>query len=177
MELVEKGITLKQLNYIKFIYNERQITDHSVDYDIDTNIIIWLLIDDDIIKKDYMMNIIDKKDEDITQDIASDINKKTIELFQEPDFKELLRIITTKPHLLNKVSAFITSGDIREEIDMSIKMFNSEEYEIEYNHINLLLDYRYTDMVKIKSVIKHFNGHINLSLRYILTNSDKFIHI
>ena len=192
MNLVEKGITLQQLDCIEFKYNDSIITNHVVDYDIDADappIIIWLLINDDIIKQDYIkytQSIEDTIPEDtipentiqedtIPEDTIKDINLKTLELFQEPDFKELLRIVITKPHLLNKVSSYIANGDISSEIEIS---YDIVDYNTEYLQIIELLNSIEIDYDKhnimIKSTIKHFNGHINLSLRYILANIDKF---
>ena len=208
MNLVEKGITLKQLDCINFIYNDSIITNHLTDYDTyDNDIIILLYVDDDIIIQDFIKHTqssydvdesiskgtsegtcndihisedIDESisegiDESISEDIIKDINVETLKLFQEPDFKELLRIIITKPHLLNKVSSYITNGDISSDIDI----IDSTEYNTEYMHIiELLNSINIIGMDKhcmiIRSVIKHFSGHINLSLRYILANLDNF---
>ena len=168
MELVEMGMTLQQLNGIKFIYNDVPIMDQSTDISITEDIIILLLINDDIIKQDFL-KIIQVDNDDITVDV----NLKTIELFKEPDFKELLRIITTKPELLNKVTSYITNGDISEIIEIDEDEDEDEKYETEYLHIvELLTSINSPINIKmIKSIIKHFKGHINLSLRYILTHN------
>lgn len=99
-------------------------------------------------------------------------NLKTIELFSDPDFMYLLKICLNKPDLLNTVSSYIMSGDISYEIK---KLSNLAEfkYEDEFKELmdiitKLNINIKDENFINIKSTITHFEGNINLSLRYLM---------
>ncbi len=96
-------------------------------------------------------------------------NDNIIKLFSDNDFTYLLKICLTKPDLINKVSSYIMNGNITTEIKII------DEYDFKYNDIylqlvELLNKLNITkDEIEMKSVVQHFEGNLNLSLRYLIT--------
>jgi len=107
-----------------------------------------------------------KEEEDVlSKDDISEINKNIIKTFSDKDFKTLFRIYHTKPELLSLLYSFISSGDIIDNIET--KEYDEEyEYKDEFESINSIgLGFSENS---IKSTLEHFEGHMNLTLRYLL---------
>ena len=100
----------------------------------------------------------------ITKDIIDESNKMTVELFKNNNFKSLLKIFYEDPDIYKTFASYVTSGDMMEEpFDEDIESnFDTQVQEI--LSLGVLLD---EDI--IRNSLKRFNGHINLSLRYLLT--------
>ena len=194
--LIEKGMTYKELEEIRFICCGHNINeDHSKIYkvDVDEEMILYLFTNNHLIKKELIKNIFINQDANIMHksekesgisgsgsDIPDEIdiivpermqkiNENIITLFNEPDFVNLLRICIDKPILLNLAAGYIMNGNITDEIKIvDIDDFKYESILIELNKILSTLNFKNITDIILKSVINHFDGHINLSLRYIL---------
>lgn len=103
----------------------------------------------------------------ITEDIINESNKKTIELFGDNDFKTLLSIYKSNPDIFKTFSSYVCNGDV---IIESFEKKESEtfQYNEQLQHIKSL-DLS-IDEDKIIDSLNRNNGHLNLSLRYILYN-------
>lgn len=104
----------------------------------------------------------------ITKEIIDMSNKTTVELFQNNNFKTLLRIFYEDPTLYKTFSSYVTSGDMVCDaffITDEDNDFTNQLEEIKNLNIGL-------DDEKIIKALKKFNGHINLSLRYLLTSES-----
>ncbi|NDC31311.1 MAG: hypothetical protein EBZ58_10330, partial [Bacteroidetes bacterium] len=108
-------------------------------------------------------SIIDVEPE-LTQEIINRMNSKTLELFADDDFKQLVRIYYNKPETIKTFLNYISHGNI-------VKVFiPSQNSEIDYTEkISLLksLGISETDEI-IKQSLVAFNGHLNLALRVLL---------
>ena len=105
--------------------------------------------------------------------IIQEINKKTIELFKNEDFKHLIRIYKTNPDLFATFEQYIQHGNILRCDDLSDKskeVISEDTFTSELEYINSLnLD---IPKDKIIHVLNLYNGHMNLTLRHLLTNND-----
>jgi len=182
--MIEKGIELNHLHLIKFIINGETIKDINKKYEIDDNIItnIYIFSQDknirDIISSKIFQNIDISTDNTITiQQTVDDldsitkedrhiINQQIIEQFKDPDFKKLFEICITKPYLLGIVNNYISNGNITGNIHI-INETDDFHYMDTYNEIEKL-GFSLNNTILLKSIITHFEGSINLTIRYIL---------
>ena len=122
---------------------------------------------DDIDDEELTKSIVDKIEEEIpelSQDIINSNNTKTLELFENPNFKHLVKIYFNEPDIFKTFLQFISHGDIT---NMTIPIINEEkDYSVEIKHIKSL-GITESDEV-ILHFLKKYNGHINLSLRAFL---------
>ena len=104
-----------------------------------------------------------------------EINNKIIDNFKNKDFVNLLRICINKPDLLKMVNAYLVNGDTTENLDDLIINYKKFKYIDEYNYIieflsnDLLIQINADLEEKIKNILDYNNGHLNLTLRYILS--------
>lgn len=196
--LMEKGISRDMLEDIKFITKGHAISDTTEILVADDMTIIYLFTNKiyvrfELTRKVFLsvdtqpitilhnspvkIQLPDTPDviDTLTSDKICSLNKSIIQLFQDPDFRELLRICVTKPHMLNQMASYLTHGDmISDEVEIETDIDNLNKYTNEYNElVNLLkmLDsYNdiHTEEILLKSILYHFNGHLNLSLRFIV---------
>ncbi len=180
--LTENNLLMNEISQIMFINNGKNITN-----DITTNfsgtdeypLIIHLLtnkfeIKNEIIKHIYNEDTKPKIDmdiefEEISMEETDKNNLKLVELFSDSDFVFLLNIIKNKPELLNKVSNYLTNGNIVHNI--TITELNDEfKYQNELLELIELLNKVNKELkeVELKYILQHFKGNLNLSLRYIL---------
>ena len=106
----------------------------------------------------------------MTSEKISEMNKKTIELFSDPDFVLLLKIVTKKPQYINMVAKYIQKGTIVMESLGPVKTISelsSEELD-KYKELAAAIILDVPEELKINMLIKH-NGHVNLTLRAILS--------
>jgi hypothetical protein len=118
----------------------------------------------------------DSIEDNITLEEINKQNEEVIKLFSDKDFTYLLKICLEKPELVNTVTSYITNGNITFQIKTSEqdKEFNYPNEYIKILELLNQLNINITNEDNIKSIIQHFEGHLNLSLRYILNNhSDK----
>jgi len=104
-----------------------------------------------------------------------EINNKIIDNFKNKDFVNLLRICINKPDLLKMVNAYLVNGDTTENLDDLTINYKKFKYIDEYNYIieflsnDLLIQINADLEQKIKNILDYNNGHLNLTLRYILS--------
>jgi len=101
---------------------------------------------------------------ELTPEIINTMNLKTIQLFADDDFKQLVKIYYNKPDTIKTFLNYISHGNI---VKLSIP---SQDSEIDYTEkISLLksLGISETDEI-IKQALVAFNGHLNLALRVLL---------
>jgi len=104
--------------------------------------------------------IIDLEENIITEDIINNINKETIILFKDPDFKLLIDIYTRRPELFQILLQYTYSGDVEYNIN------KNGEYLLQFNQIKEL-NLNISDE-KINEKLNKFGGHLNLTLRSLL---------
>ena len=104
------------------------------------------------------------------------INLEILKCFQDEDFTNILRIYYQKPELIKLANSYLVSGSIIDKInfdEISLEDFTfDEEYknviEILKDKIEITFDDSRIEF--IKKILVNFKGHLNLSLRYILTS-------
>ena len=89
-----------------------------------------------------------------------EINSAIMKQFEDPDFVTLLRICNTKPQLLGLVNNYMMSGTIVTIPPVDLTEFKYDE------ELAMLEKLGYSGDT-VKSVITHFNGHLNLCIRYL----------
>ncbi len=175
--LMEHNLSYDEVSKIKFFCNGKNISN-----DINTiNIVaediiprINMYVNDDFIKNElikYIFNNEVKEDyEELTSEENNKHNEEIIKLFSDSDFTYLLKICLTKPELINKVSSYISNGNITTEI----KNIQNDEFkypEIYIKIINILEKLNiFKNELEIKSIINHFEGNINLTLRFVFSS-------
>ena len=101
----------------------------------------------------------------INDKIIHESNQETLKLFKEKDFIELLRIYKFNPQMFKTFSSYISSGDV---------VFSDERFSIteKANYDSLLIEIKNLgvdlDDSIIMSALNKFNGHLNLTLRFLL---------
>ena len=98
------------------------------------------------------------------------MNTHIVEQLKDSDFINLLRICITKPQLLGIVNSYLSNGNIVKNIPVINDTIIDFKYENEYsilNNIDIISTHFQPNVVKY--TLEHFNGHINLTLRYLLS--------
>lgn len=100
------------------------------------------------------------------EEIIEKSNNKTIELFKNDNFKTLLKIFNDEPDVFKTFASYITHGDVQLDYfdDIEETSYDNELEAIKSLEVDI------NDEL-IMEALKRFKGHINLSLRYLLTNS------
>jgi hypothetical protein len=127
------------------------------------------ILNSDIVEP-YIQKSIDKAEEisdihTLDDSIINLINEKTSKLFENKDFKHLIRIYYSNQEIFTTFLQFITHGDI-----VKINIPNSEETNKTYEKeiaIFRNLGIKESDE-NIKMCLANFNGHLNLTLRALL---------
>lgn len=101
----------------------------------------------------------------ISEDVIESSNVETIKLFQDKDFLTLMEIYNRNAEAFKTFSCYISSGTVL----MNSLEKSDSEFEVELNELKKLNLGKSNE--EIKSALQMFNGHLNLSLRYLLTNS------
>lgn len=101
----------------------------------------------------------------IDENIIDDSNNETIKLFHDNDFLNLLRIYEDNPDMFKRFSSYVSSGDIilNDERFAVKSEINLEALLIEVKKLGINLE----DEI-ITNALQKFNGHLNLTLRYLL---------
>ena len=125
----------------------------------------------DHVDKEITKPVVDKIQEEqipeFSQEIIDTINIKTAKLFENNDFKHLIRIYYTNPDILKTFLNFVSQGNI---VKMNIPIISEEkDYSVEIETLKSLGINESDDI--IKQVLESVNGHLNLSLRVLLTRS------
>ena len=158
---------------IKFISNAEIMVDNK-EYINKSNLVIYVFSEDPKIKKmiyelfqkceNKLTQQLDSHTPKITSEIINESNKTTIELFKNKNLKTLIKIFYEDPNVFKTFSSYITSGNM---IENPFSEIAEENYDDQYQYI-LSLEIP-VDQKNIKDALKKFNGHINLTLRYLLT--------
>jgi hypothetical protein len=115
--------------------------------------------------------------DELTSEKITVLNTNILKLFEDKDFCNLLRICINKPQLVNIASNYIGHGNITNTFDLvNLENFT---YEKEYDELIGILSKihvtsetaEYYDELSVKSVLEHFKGHLNLSLRFIIQHT------
>jgi hypothetical protein len=111
----------------------------------------------------------------LTPDIIDLMNVKSVSLFSDPDFKNLISIYLRKPELFSTLSQYIQSGNVIEESlipQKTIDQLTSDELEYYQQLADKLkhLELGVSKEVLINRLI-FFSGHLNLTVRSILCES------
>lgn len=167
------GIPPENFEHIKVIIEREPLTNDSKFYQVldDYNLIVFIFtskkdINDNLIDI-FSKNNIDKIEEkipELSQDIIDSNNTKTLQLFENPNFKQLVKIYFNEPELFKTFLKFILHGDIT---NMIIPPINEEkDYSVELEYIKSLGITENDEVILL--FLKKYNGHINLSLRAFL---------
>jgi hypothetical protein len=101
----------------------------------------------------------------INEETIINSNKETISLFSNKDFQTLIRIYYENSDVFKTFASYISTGNAVDASHFSNTRdvrFDDEFQEIKSLNLNI-------DDEIIQNTLKRFNGHINLTLRYILT--------
>ena len=106
----------------------------------------------------------------MTQQKIAEKNKKTLELFSDPNFVFLIKIVTEKPEYINMVANYFQKGTILPESMGPVKTMSelSEEELSIYKELSSVIKLDVSEEVKMNMLIKH-NGHLDLTIRAILS--------
>tara|TARA_A100001015_G_C14901157_1_gene676462 strand:- start:64 stop:828 length:765 start_codon:yes stop_codon:yes gene_type:complete len=100
----------------------------------------------------------------ITSDIIDKSNQETVKLFGNQNFKTLVNIYYNNPDVFKTFASYISSGTvISSALEKNIELTYDTQLE-EIKNLGLQISDE-----KIIEALQKFNGHINLSLRYLLT--------
>lgn len=173
--LIENNLSYNEVSKIKVFSNGRTILNDPNNVTVVAEGIIPIIhihTTDTSIKSELIKHVFNKST-DVEPEIVYNVdehNKEIIKLFSDNDFTYLLKICLTKPDLINKVSGYLLNGNITTEI----KKINNDEFKYDEIYIKLIEMLNSLNINKdendIKSVLQHFEGNINLALRYLLTN-------
>lgn len=107
----------------------------------------------------------------LTPEIIETMNKKTISLFSQPDFKTLLQIYLTNPGVIRDFSKYIQHCDIVAPHKPVTWDELSQEKQDEYNTLaDRLEEYNLGKTREfLLSRLVEYSGHLNLTLRSILS--------
>jgi hypothetical protein len=107
----------------------------------------------------------------MTPEIIDTMNKKTVNLFSQPDFKTLLNIFLTNPGVIRDFSKYVQHCDIIVDSNNNSWEELSIEKQIEYNHLADKLEEFNLGKPRelLLSRLVKYSGHLNLTLRSILS--------
>ena len=195
-QIVDDEDKLKKFNdevkdKVKFIFNTNTLKDDNEIFDIEDDKIIYIFTNDDYCKE--LLNFVFLKigkelkkkkkklnsalEEELEEDHVlknediNKINEEIIKDLEDPDFSHLLSISKTKPELFDKLYQFLSNGDIVDKNEIS--NFNFSDSEFTYtNELEALKKLNIGSDDDIKRILMFFNGHMNLSLRYMINQKN-----
>jgi|MDTG01.5.fsa_nt_gb hypothetical protein len=118
----------------------------------------------DVDADDEITKPIPEEEIKISDDIIKASNVETIKLFQDKDFLALMDIYNRNAEAFKTFSRYISSGTVL----MNSLEKSDDDFLVELNEIKKLNIGKSDE--EIKNALQMFNGHLNLSLRYLLTN-------
>ena len=107
----------------------------------------------------------------IDEETINRSNTETVKLFGNKDFKTLLSIYYENPEVFKTFASYVSSGNSIESKNIFSKVIDSEFKEQFDEIVKLNLEIK---PEKIQDALKKFNGHLNLTLRYLLTTNSLF---
>jgi hypothetical protein len=119
-------------------------------------------------KYEYKDELNKLKESDITK------NKEVLDILNNPDFINLLRIYKTKPEMLSYLYQYVQSGNIinnvnLDEVELVEHNYNVDEMELMLKNYNLNI----TKDV-IEKLLFHFKGNVSLTFRYIISSKNYY---
>lgn len=112
--------------------------------------------------------IVDQVDEEsyeLTEEIINNMNLKTVKLFENENFKQLIRIFNTDPDIIKTFLSFVSHGDIV-KLNIPSQLNKQDNYDGEMLKLKELGVMNNDD--QILSTLEKYNGHLNLTLRDLL---------
>ena len=95
------------------------------------------------------------------------INKKTIELFSNPNFRKLLDIWQNDPNVFSDFFPYINKGNI---VNIDIPENSKDKmFDEEIKHLNELGINKNSDI--LRDCLRKYNGNLNFTIREILAES------
>lgn len=119
-------------------------------------------------KYEYKDDLHKLKESDISE------NKEVLDILNNPDFINLLRIYKTKPEMLSYLYQYVQSGSIindvnLDEVELVDHNYNVDEMELMLKNYNLNI----TKDV-IEKLLFHFKGNMSLTFRYIISSKNYY---
>ena len=111
----------------------------------------------------------------LTPELIDTMNVKSVSLFADQDFRNLISIYLRKPDLFSIFAKYVQNGNVIEESLISVKTVDMLSDE-ELSNLNMLctqvknLGINMPDEVIINRLIK-YSGHLNLTVRSLLCES------
>lgn len=176
---------------VKFIFDTNTLKDDNEIFDIEDDKTIYVFTNDNYCKellnfvflklgkeqkkeKKKLNSALEKELEEdhiLKKEDINEINEDIIKDLHDPDFANLLLISKTKPELFDKLYQFLSNGDIVDHCEIS--NFNFNESEFSYNkELEALQKLNIGSDDLIKKILMYFEGHMNLSLRYIINKKN-----
>ena len=113
----------------------------------------------------------------ITPELVELMNVKTVSLFSDPDFKNLISIYLRRPELFNTLAQYVQHGNVIEEsLDQTTTLESLNQQEQSAYHVlaekiqqlGISLDTH-----NIMGYLAKYKGHLNLTVRAILCDMAK----
>ena len=112
--------------------------------------------------------IVDQVDEEsyeLTEEVINNMNLKTVKLFENENFKQLIRIFNTDPDIIKTFLSYVSHGDIV-KLNIPSQLNKPDNYD---NEMLRLKELGVTNNDnQILSTLEKYNGHLNLTLRDLL---------
>jgi hypothetical protein len=105
----------------------------------------------------------------ITPEIIQSMNAKTIKLFEDTDFCNLISIYLKRPELFTTLSRYIIHGNVMEIDSLKNSTEPSDEDILRYKELLPHIKLDVSDDIKLKYLVK-YQGHLNLTIRAILND-------
>jgi hypothetical protein len=185
------NLSIDEANTLIFMYNNKEIKGPNMIRMNNDDIVIINVLTNNIMLTDKLVDVFNKhgisininnnpnpnkevnpnktKSKQIPEEIIDSQNDKTIKLFNDPDFRTLMKIYLTKPEMFNILLQFTQNGDIIElEQHHQISDTKLKELFLQIKNLNINV----SDEIIINK-LKCYNGHLNLTLRSILCDICK----
>lgn len=165
IKLMRHGFKFKDISDCNYICNGNKLELNEV-YNVNKNTNIYMIIKDE----DFKKNIITKFEELEIDGEPEELNTKLCEYFEDPKFIELLKIVKKNPEYLLLVNAYLSNGDIKEKVHFDDIDINDFNYDNEYKILEdkMKENINEWDELKVKKLLKEYNGNVNLTARYLL---------
>lgn len=191
LKFICNGLSLNNLEHIIAENKENTVFVFTNDIEIKKQLVnkVFTMIPENLIKPNEGFNIstksktldnlplednVEEEYNPSTEEIEN-INSQILECFEDKDFINILRIYHQKPELIKLANSYLTSGSIINKVDLDKINLDEFKYQKELDHISTIIsDKLAVDITEerleiVKKILINFKGHLNLSLRYILT--------
>lgn len=106
------------------------------------------------------------------KEIDIEKNKEVLEILNNPDFINLLRIYKTKPEMLSYLYQYVQSSSIVNVVDLDKVELKEHHYNVD--EVETMLKNYNLNITKevIEKLLFHFKGNVSLTFRYIISSKD-----